>query len=177
MTPTRLTAYRSAAMTFVAVLGLVLAASPLAEAQSFTVLYSFAGYPTDGGAPEAGLLMDAAGNLYGTTLYGGKNNTCSANGIQCGTVFKLDSKGAETVLHNFNGPDGANPYRNLILDAKGDLYGTTTYGGVTTSCSGTGYAGCGVVFKLSEGKETAGWPTFTFFVKVGTTRSDVTAFL
>jgi uncharacterized repeat protein (TIGR03803 family) len=142
------------AIALVVVSWFALIMSSSVSAQTYKVLYNFAGYPTDGGQPAAGLVMDTAGNLYGTTLYGGSNNTCSANGIQCGTVFKLDSKGAETVLHNFNGPDGANPYGNLILGAKGDLYGTTTYGGVTTSCSGTGYAGCGVVFKLSEGKET-----------------------
>ncbi|MGD0183322.1 MAG: hypothetical protein ABSC15_26225, partial [Terriglobales bacterium] len=79
MNPTRVTAYRSAAMTLAAVLGLVLATGPLADAQTFTVLYSFAGYPTDGAGPGAGLLMDASGNLYGTTSFGGK-----VNGAHCG---------------------------------------------------------------------------------------------
>jgi uncharacterized repeat protein (TIGR03803 family) len=152
MKPRRITAH-PAALALAAVFGLAFIATS-SVAQTYKVLYSFAGYPKDGGQPGGGLLMDAAGNLYGTTVYGGNHNTCSANGIQCGTVFKLDTKGVETVLHNFNGPDGANPSSNLIMDAKGSLYGTTTYGGVTTSCSGTGYAGCGVVFKLSGTKET-----------------------
>ncbi len=132
MTPTRLTAYRSAAMAFVAVLGLVLATSPLAEAQTFTVLYSFAGYPTDGAGPGAGLLMDASGNLYGTTAFGGKVNGahCGGSGyLGCGTVFKLDTKGVENVLHNFAGPDGTTPRANLIMDANGSLYGTTAFWG------------------------------------------------
>jgi uncharacterized repeat protein (TIGR03803 family) len=154
MTPTRVTIWRTAALALVSVFGLALVTHQLAEAQTFTVLHSFVGYPTDGGQPVAGLLMDAAGNLYGTTLYGGNNDSCQDSGIGCGTVFELDTERVETVLHNFNGPDGATPYGNLIMDAKGRLYGTTTYGGVTTSCSGTGYAGCGVVFMLSAGKET-----------------------
>jgi uncharacterized repeat protein (TIGR03803 family) len=98
--------------------------------------------------------MDAAGNLYGTTIYGGNNKSCPASGIGCGTVFKLDTHGVETVLHNFTGPDGANPVASLMMDAKGDLYGTTRFGGITKGCTGTGFAGCGVVFKLSKGKQT-----------------------
>jgi uncharacterized repeat protein (TIGR03803 family) len=153
MTPTRVTAYRSAALAFAAVVGLALGASLPAQAQTFTVLYSFAGYPSDGATPWAGVVMDPAGNLYGTTVYGGNNDACGP-GIGCGTVFKLDTNGVETVLHNFTGPDGANPTANLIMDANGNLYGTTEYGGNTKVCTGTGFAGCGVVFKLSGGKET-----------------------
>jgi uncharacterized repeat protein (TIGR03803 family) len=141
-----------------AALFLTLCAGPPAQAQTFTVLYSFAGYPTDGAGPGAGLLMDASGNLYGTTSYGGNVNgaKCGGSGyIGCGTVFKLDTNGVEAPLHNFTGGgDGANPRSNLIMDAKGDLYGTTTFGGDTNNCIDTGYAGCGVVFKLSGAKET-----------------------
>ena len=146
----------AATVALTAILGLALGSGPLAQAQTFTVLYSFAGYPTDGGGPAAGLLMDASGNLYGTTSYGGNVNgaKCAGSGyIGCGAVFELNTSGVETVLHNFAGPDGANPRSNLIMDAKGDLYGTTTFGG-GTGCSGTGFSGCGVVFKLSGGKET-----------------------
>jgi uncharacterized repeat protein (TIGR03803 family) len=141
-------------MALVALFWFALITTSPAPAQTYKVLYSFAGYPTDGGEPDAGLLMDAAGNLYGTTRYGGSHNSCSANGIECGTVFKLDAKGVETVLHNFAGPDGANPTANLIMDANGNLYGTTEFGGNIKVCTGTGFAGCGVVFKLSGGKET-----------------------
>jgi uncharacterized repeat protein (TIGR03803 family) len=157
MSPTCLTAYRSA-LALAAVFGLAIGASPSAKAQTFTVLYNFAGYPTDGGGPEAGLLMDASGSLYGTTSFGGNVNgaKCAGSGyVGCGTVFKLGTDGVEAPLHNFTGgADGANPRSNLIMDTNGNLYGTTTFGGLTTNCSGTGFAGCGVVFKLSGAQET-----------------------
>lgn len=83
------------------------------------VLYSFSG-GTDGGSPSGGLVMDAAGNLYGTTQGGG------ASGL--GTVFELvNSAGTytETVLHSFAGPDGQVPNGGLVRDASGNLYGVT----------------------------------------------------
>src|ERR1700693_92219 len=98
-------ARRASALTVVALLGLAVSAGPLAQAQTFTVLYSFAGYPTDGAGPDAGLLMDASGNLYGTTTFGGNVNGahCVGSGyIGCGTVFELNTNGVETVLHNFS---------------------------------------------------------------------------
>ena len=150
--PARLhAAWRERALTFVVMLGLAIGTMPLAQAQTFTVLYSFAGYPTDGANPIGGLVMDAAGNLYGTTTYGGDAN-CPGSGIGCGTVFELDAKGVETVLHNFTGPDGAHSSANLVMDANGDLYGTTEFGG--KGCVGNDATGCGVVFKLSGKKET-----------------------
>jgi uncharacterized repeat protein (TIGR03803 family) len=112
-------------------------------APTFTVLYSFAG-PTDGAFPVAGLVRDAAGNLYGTTAGGGASSGCSFG--SCGVVFKLAPAGSETVLHSFTGgADGGTPSgAGLVRDAAGNLYGTTTSGG--TGCNGIG---CGVVFKLS----------------------------
>jgi uncharacterized repeat protein (TIGR03803 family) len=127
-----------------------------------SVLYSFQGGTADGAYPQAGLIMDNSGNLYGTTEEGG-TGSCSANGstIGCGTVFKLTpgSGGCytESVLHNFQGgtSDGADPWAGLIMDSNGDLYGTTTLGGASGgpgSCSGNGSAtGCGTVFKLTLG--------------------------
>jgi len=144
-------------MALATVLGLALTASSLAGAQTFTVLHSFAGYPTDGAGPGAALLMDASGNLLGTTTFGGNVNLtdCDEAGYTgCGAVFKLDTNGVETVLHNFTGADGANPLANLIMDARGNLYGTAWYGGNSQDCGGSGSAGCGVVFKLSGEKET-----------------------
>ena len=86
-----------------------------------TVLFSFAGSP-DGASPIAGLILDPAGDLFGTTSGGGTYGY--------GTVFKLDTSGVETVLYSFAGsPDGASPYASLILDAAGDLFGTTSSGG------------------------------------------------
>ena len=115
-----------------------------------TVLYSFTG--VDGNSPN-GVIRDAHGNLYGTTYAGGSGQCRSDLGPGCGTVFRLDAKGNETVLHSFTGgADGALPFAGLILDAKGNLYGTAANGGAMSSCNGSG---CGVVFKLDpSGKET-----------------------
>lgn len=109
-----------------------------------TVLYSFTG-GADGGHPEAGLILDAAGNLYGTTAGGGAANA--------GVVFKLDTAGREMVLYSFTGgADGNGPNSGVIRDAAGNLYGTTSIGGNLSTCH---LAGCGVVFKLdTTGKET-----------------------
>jgi len=91
------------------------------------VLWSF-GNGTDGSAPYAGLTMDASGNLYGTTWTGGiYSNPNVGSG---GTVFKLTTAGNESVLWSFgNGTDGALPYAGLLMDAAGNLYGTTWSGG------------------------------------------------
>jgi uncharacterized repeat protein (TIGR03803 family) len=113
---------------------LALAASA-AHGQTFTVLHRFTG--TDGADPAAGLVADAAGNLFGTTFLGGTSNS--------GTIFKLGKSGL-TVLHNFTGfVDGAYPSASLIRDPAGNLFGTTGGGG----------AGAGVAFKLNPaGLET-----------------------
>jgi uncharacterized repeat protein (TIGR03803 family) len=100
------------------------------------VLHNFGSY-RDGAAPTAGLIFDKAGNLYGTTSLGGARNE--------GTVFELTPKAGggwtEKVLHSFNpnGRDGFGPFDDLILDASGNLYGTTYYGGVY---------GYGMVFEI-----------------------------
>jgi uncharacterized repeat protein (TIGR03803 family) len=115
-----------------------------------TILYNFTGANGDGANPVAGVIMDSAGNLYGTTSNGG-NNICDDG---CGTVFKLSPSGAETILHSFAGRDrfGASPEAGLIMDSAGNLYGTTLNGG-SDSCS---EIGCGTVFRLSSngGAET-----------------------
>lgn len=86
------------------------------------VLYSFAGSP-DGRNPGAGLVMDVAGNLYGTTEFGGTSDL--------GTIFQIDASGQQQVLHNFTGDstDGSDPKAGLIVDSAGNLYGTTFSGG------------------------------------------------
>jgi uncharacterized repeat protein (TIGR03803 family) len=87
------------------------------------------------------VIRDNAGNLYGTTLYGGDLTCSDPDG--CGVVFKLDTSGKEKVLHTFTGKaDGGGPYAGVIRDAAGNLYGTAAYGG-DPNC------GCGVVFKLT----------------------------
>ena len=118
-----------------------------------TILYSFT-QSTDGGSPQAGLVLDPGGNLYGTTTNGGDNSFCKlGNGFGCGVVFKVDPLGNETVLYGFpSGTAGAVPFASLVRDAKGNLYGTTAVGG---SFSGIYAYGCGVVFKLTpSGYET-----------------------
>src|SRR5579862_2112489 len=123
-----------------------------ANAKGFNVLYRFCSQAncSDGLWPYAGLVADSSGNLYGTTGAGGA--TCRLYG--CGTVFKLAPDGTETVLHQFTAEyDGSGPYGGLIMDAAGNLYGTTATGG-STGCGGIDY-GCGTVFRISpKGKET-----------------------
>ncbi len=119
-------------------------ATQSAQAQTFTVLYTFQA-PPDGNTPLSGLTRDADGNLYGTNYYGG------AYGY--GTVFKIDTNGNETVLHSFaGGSDGENPAGGLVRDAAGALYGTTDGGG-NADCP-HGYT-CGTVYRVdSLGNET-----------------------
>jgi len=110
-----------------------------------TVLHSFCYSQEncpDGQEPEAGVIFDAAGNLYGTTVYGGANNE--------GVVFELmpaaDGSWTEKVLHSFvfDGKDGVVPYGGLVLDAAGNLYGTTAVGGIRNG---------GTVFELIPGPD------------------------
>ena len=111
------------------------------------VLHAFTG--GDGAYPEAGVIKDEAGNLYGTMKEGG-------SGLGYGTVFKLTPEGKETVLHSFTGgSDGTSPLDRLIRDKAGNLYGTTIYGG-SNGCNPVGYRhGCGTVFMIApDGTET-----------------------
>jgi len=117
-----------------------------------SVLYSFQG-SSDGGNPDGGVIFDHSGNLYGTTGYGGANNT--------GTVFELSPNGSggwtETVLYSFGKyySDDANQPKGLIFDQKGNLYGAA--GGGADGC-GRGQMGvyCGTVFELSP-NGSGGW--------------------
>lgn len=121
----------------------------LDQAGTETVLYSFTG-GSDGAAPSSGVILDAAGNLYGSTYSGGDLSQCQRFG--CGVAYKLDPAGRETALYAFRGgADGEHPTFGLIRDAAGNLYGTTAYGGL----SGCGGSGCGAVYKLDPaGTET-----------------------
>ena len=121
-----------------------------------TVLHRFSGN-RDGGIPYGSLVQDKAGNLYGTTLFGGNTAPCPGGG--CGVLFKLDPRGHETVLYDFcsqaNCADGANPYsESLVLVEQPSaivLYGTAPSGGNQGGvCSPNG--GCGVVFQLTVPK-------------------------
>jgi len=129
----------------IALFAAVLAASPaLAGADvvvkaKATLLYNFLGLPNDGNQPLGSLTPGPGGVLYGTTASGG--------GANAGTVFELTppatGQGAwtETVIHSFSGPDGASPQSTLVIDGKGNLYGTAVEGGPAGSF--------GVVFELS----------------------------
>ncbi|MGA9642296.1 MAG: choice-of-anchor tandem repeat GloVer-containing protein [Terriglobales bacterium] len=116
------------------VLALLLASAALAAAQTYSVLYSFSGAP-DGEWPQAPVTLDpSTGNLYGVTGGGGSGG-CQYPG--CGTVFELTPIGVERVLHSFtNSPDGAGPI-DVLLDSKGNLFGTTGGGGVHGGPDGT----------------------------------------
>jgi uncharacterized repeat protein (TIGR03803 family) len=108
-----------------------------------SVFYSFRG-GSDGAAPVSALMLDASGNLYGTTLSGGGTG---CGGYRCGTVFKLAPDGTETVLYAFQGgSDGFQPVSNIVMDQSGNLYGTTAAG--WTYNSDCGSPGCGTVFEV-----------------------------
>ncbi len=117
------------------------------------VLHSFKGQKNgDGSDPWGALTRDSAGNLYGTASGSG---TCDG-----GIAFELSPKAngnwTETILHNFGcGSDGADPLTGLTLDAVGNLYGTTYYGG-SGSCNDGNSTGCGVVFELTP-QAGGGW--------------------
>lgn len=104
------------------------------------MIYSFAGsYPEEG--PLNPLLLDANGNLFGTTYSGGLYGA--------GSVFKLTPSGGGwtyTSLHDFTGtgPDAGYPQGGLVMDANGNLYGTASMGG-----PGCGDVGCGLIFEIT----------------------------
>jgi uncharacterized repeat protein (TIGR03803 family) len=127
---------------------------------ALTVLYSFTA-GSDGGYPQGGVILDKAGNLYGTTYYGGLLSDCSGAG--CGVVFELspglDGSWTESVLHSFTETEGALPNSEMVFGAKGILYGTTSAGGTSTNCEGSPANGCGTVFRLAPSE--GGWTETT----------------
>jgi uncharacterized repeat protein (TIGR03803 family) len=144
--------FRLVFLVCAAVLALSLVASQPAQAQAepaytFSVLHTFNG--TNGESPDGALITDAAGNLYSTTTYGGNTGCIDTGGLSgCGTVFKLNKNGKQTMLYKFpaSGANGANPNVGLVADKAGNLYGITAFGGADNN---------GTVFKLTaSGKET-----------------------
>jgi hypothetical protein len=131
-----------------------------------SVLYTFTG-GSDGGQPFAGLIFDAAGNLYGTTAFGGAGSCTNSDGvtIYCGTVFELiptatqGDAWTEAVLYAFlEGSDGAYPESSLIFDNAGNLYGNTSVGG----------AGGGTAFELMPPSSSGGtWTEQTLHAFTG----------
>jgi uncharacterized repeat protein (TIGR03803 family) len=147
--------------------GTVFELSPAAGGYTETVLYTFGSQKYDGSGPAGTLVRDGAGNLYGTTEQGGVYNG--------GIVFELSPVNggwSETVLHNFGtGTDGSDPMNALAIDATGNLYGTTYYGGTNKTCT---YAGatysCGTAFELSP-VAGGGW-TYTVLYNFGQGSTD-----
>jgi uncharacterized repeat protein (TIGR03803 family) len=149
----------SIAITTLAVIAVVLMPLDGARAASKEkVVHNFRHNGTDGYFPTAGLISDGAGNFYGTTFGGGSGRSgCQTyfHDGSCGTVFELTpgARGSwhEKVLHSFHndGKDGYNPAAALIFDTAGNLYGTTTDGGMFTGCPPP--FGCGTVFELTPG--------------------------
>lgn len=131
---------------------------------TYSVLYSFCAHPPqcpDGEAPAGPLTWDSAGNLYGTTLYGGKQQPyCTADSFGCGVVFQLTPVGDGTwtyhLLHGFaaSSQDGQSPSGTLVIDRNGSVYGTTASGGPT---------GGGTVFRLTPSTVGRGWVETTLY--------------
>ncbi len=120
-----------------------------ATAQTFTVIHTFTG--PDGSYPQTGLTIDAAGNLYGTTVGGGATNN--------GTVFELSNQGSDWVLNtlysfSWPGSGGSDPQGRVTIAPDGSLYGTAQYGGIGQCFEGYG---CGVVFHLQMSSPGQPW--------------------
>src|SRR5208283_4528962 len=135
----------ASALALAIVYALALVATPSAQAQTFQVIHTFTG--ADGYYPQGSLTMDAAGNLYGTTVNGGDGDH--------GIVFKLSYYGSGWVLRTlysftWGSSGGANP-QVVAIAPDGSLYGTTQYGGIGVCFEGWG---CGTVFQLTVPPES-----------------------
>ncbi|HEY1660765.1 MAG TPA: choice-of-anchor tandem repeat GloVer-containing protein [Candidatus Sulfotelmatobacter sp.] len=118
--------------------GVAFRVGPSAKGIQETVVHNF-GNGTDGAEPTGGVVFDAAGNFYGTTLLGGT--------LGNGAVFEANPSGAERVIYSFmGGSDAVSPAAGVTLDADGNLYGTSSFGGDE---------GVGAIYKLSH--STSGW--------------------
>jgi uncharacterized repeat protein (TIGR03803 family) len=116
----------------------------ITPAGKLTTLYSFCSQPncTDGFGPSGGLIQGNNGNFYGTTQ-GGGNSACFGG---CGIVFEITPAGVLTILHAFDGTDGAYPFGGLVQATNGNFYGTTEQGGV-----GEFGVDQGTVFEITPG--------------------------
>lgn len=127
--------------------GTVFQLTPSGGGWNLDTLYSLSGNQQGRTGPFASLLMDSAGNLYGTTYADGAFGK--------GSVFKLTPAGGGewtyATLYDFTGgSDGAHPYTSLVMDSSGKLYGTTYAGGTEGShCHSAGGSQCGVVFEIT----------------------------
>jgi uncharacterized repeat protein (TIGR03803 family) len=129
-----------------AVLAFTMVTAIASLAQTKQTLFSF-NTQAKGVFPNGGLILDSAGNLYGTTPYGGP--ACASYSGGCGVVYELSPSSGlwkETIVYAFSGPDGNSPSAGVVFDSHGNLYGTTTDGGTYNK---------GVVFELT--KTSSGW--------------------
>jgi uncharacterized repeat protein (TIGR03803 family) len=144
--------YSGICIAALAVLAAMFVFTTAAAAQTENVLYSFTGINHgNGSTPQSNLIFDGTGNLYGTTVFGGQDNTLYCSGNGCGQIFELSPNGSGgwtwTDLHTFVlGTDGAESYAGLTLYG-GNLYGTATIGGTSN---------CGTVFELTP-NGSGGW--------------------
>jgi uncharacterized repeat protein (TIGR03803 family) len=135
---------------------------------TLTPLYTFCSQANcaDGAIPSGGLVLGTDGNFYGTTYYGGANDTCTDPNNPwekgCGTVFKITPGGTLTVLHSFNGTDGEYPGGGLVQGSDGNFYGATGAGGTGSNCTGFKPAGCGTIFKITQVGQLTTLHTFNF---------------
>jgi uncharacterized repeat protein (TIGR03803 family) len=112
-----------------------------------TVLHTFSNQGADGGAPDTTPILDASGNLYGTTPVNGDSH-CGFEGSGCGVIYKVNASGKFSVFHTFKDiTGGMQPEGGLGIDAKGTLYGSTSLGGDLNCFSALG---CGTVFRLTK---------------------------
>jgi uncharacterized repeat protein (TIGR03803 family) len=124
---------------------------------TFTLLHAFTG-GAEGGVPFSSLIQASDGDFYGTAGAGG-DPSCSviASGENfptyngCGTIFKMDSSGNVNALYSFKGSptDGSNPFAALLVGTDGYFYGTTRWGGTSTTCPYTSNGGCGTFYRLA----------------------------
>jgi len=132
----------------------------ICPAQTFTTVTTFDGSPENGSGPMGSLVEGANKNLYGATVSGGANTSCSSpvtNAIGCGTIFEMTASGVLSTLYNFcsqaNCSDGEFPEGGLVQGTDGNLYGTTSSGGSNVCQGSFGATGCGTVFRVTPSGE------------------------
>jgi uncharacterized repeat protein (TIGR03803 family) len=114
---------------------------------------------SDGQGPGGGVILDPAGNIFGSTGIGGGGTGCNSGGFGCGTIFELRKTGADyqkQIIFRFNGANGFAPSADLIFGANHSLLGTTQAGGTKSD---------GLVFRLSP--SSSGWKETVLHVFTG----------